>query len=199
MREGVFVPDLTRSGVRVRGLGLVWTSGPTRSVRDQHQTRSRTRHRNLTGLVSYDLLTSLISHASRMACASDRSRGCSPYASACKSGWPDPSRKGRSGNVRPNLWRSSLVQWSPEFAKASRRSNLELLNFVPASWQAITLNYFPATTRQFRLDGRSSKRFRPDQIGLGCFMPGHQNHPHTARVPMTTQPESSCRLQLFLF
>ena len=59
MREGVFVPDLTRSGVRVRGLGLVWTSGPTRSDRDQHQTRSRTRHRNLTRLVSYVLLTSL--------------------------------------------------------------------------------------------------------------------------------------------
>ena len=56
MREGVFVPDLTRSGVRVRGLGLVWTSGPTRSDRDQHQTRSRTRHRNLTRLVSYVLL-----------------------------------------------------------------------------------------------------------------------------------------------
>ena len=53
MREGVFVPDLTRSGVRVRGLGLVWTSGPTRSDRDQPQTRSRTRHRNLTRLVSY--------------------------------------------------------------------------------------------------------------------------------------------------
>ena len=43
-----------------RGLGLVWTSGPTRSDRDQHQTRSRTRHRNLTRLVSYVLLTSLI-------------------------------------------------------------------------------------------------------------------------------------------
>ena len=56
MREGVFVPDLTRSAVRVRGLGLVWTSGPTRSDRDQHQTRSRTRHRNLTRLVSYVLL-----------------------------------------------------------------------------------------------------------------------------------------------
>ena len=55
--EGVFVPDLTRSGVRVRGLGLVWTSGPTRSDRDQHQTRSRTRHRNLTRLVSYVLFT----------------------------------------------------------------------------------------------------------------------------------------------
>ena len=60
MREGVFVPDLTRSGARVRGLGLVWTSGPTRSERDQHQTRSRTRHWNLTRLVSYVLLTSLI-------------------------------------------------------------------------------------------------------------------------------------------
>ena len=60
MREGVFVPDLTRSGVRVRGLGLVWTSGPTRSDRDQHQTRSWTRHRNLTRLVSYVLLTSLM-------------------------------------------------------------------------------------------------------------------------------------------
>ena len=62
MREGVFVPDLTRSGVRVRALGLVWTSGPTRSDRDQHQTRSRTRHRNLTRLVSYDLLTSLLAN-----------------------------------------------------------------------------------------------------------------------------------------
>ena len=61
MREGVFVPDLTRSGVRVRGLGLVWTSGPTRSDRDQRQTRSRTRHWNLTRLVSYVLLTSLMS------------------------------------------------------------------------------------------------------------------------------------------
>ena len=60
MREGVFVPDLTRSGVRVRGLGLVWTSGPPRSDRDQHQTRSRTRHRNLTRLVSFVLLTSLV-------------------------------------------------------------------------------------------------------------------------------------------
>ena len=60
MREGVLVPDLTRSGVRVRGLGLVWTSGPTRSDRDQRQTRSRTRHRNLTRLVSYVLLTSLL-------------------------------------------------------------------------------------------------------------------------------------------
>ena len=86
------------------------------------------------------------------------SRGCSRYASACRSGLPDLSRKGRSGNVRPNPWPSSLVQWSPEFAKASRWSNLELLNLVPASWQAITLhNYFPATTRQFWLDGSNSK------------------------------------------
>ena len=60
MRSGVFVPDLTRSGVRAKSLGLVWTSGPTRSDRDQHQTRSRTRHRNLTRLVSHVLLTSLI-------------------------------------------------------------------------------------------------------------------------------------------
>ena len=60
MREGVFVPDLTRSDVRVRGLGLIWASGPTRSDRDQHQTRSRTRHRNLTRLVSHILLTSLL-------------------------------------------------------------------------------------------------------------------------------------------
>ena len=52
--------DLTRSGVRVRGLGLVWTSALTRSDRDQHQTRSRTRHRNLTRLVSHVLLTSLM-------------------------------------------------------------------------------------------------------------------------------------------
>ena len=37
-------------------LGLVWTSGPTWSDRNQHQTRSRTRHRNLTRLVSYVLL-----------------------------------------------------------------------------------------------------------------------------------------------
>ena len=59
MPEGVFVPDLTRSGVRVRGLGLIWTSGPTRSDRDRHQTRSRPLHRNLTRLVSYVLLTSL--------------------------------------------------------------------------------------------------------------------------------------------
>ena len=59
MREDVFVPDLTRSGVRVKGLGLVWTSGLTRSDWDQHQTRSRTRHWNPTRLVSYVLLTSL--------------------------------------------------------------------------------------------------------------------------------------------
>ena len=73
MREGVFVPDLTRSGVRVRGLGLVWTSGPTRSDRDQHQTRSRTRHRNLTRPVSYVnvLLTSLIYKSHR---SSDQNR-----------------------------------------------------------------------------------------------------------------------------
>ena len=52
--------NLTRSGVRVRGIGLVWTSALTRSDRDQHQTRSRTRHRNLTRLVSHVLLTSLM-------------------------------------------------------------------------------------------------------------------------------------------
>ena len=46
--------------MRVRGLGLVWTSALTRSDRDQGQTRSRTRHRNLTRLVSHVLLTSLI-------------------------------------------------------------------------------------------------------------------------------------------
>ena len=87
------------------------------------------------------------------ACASDRSQGCSRYASACKSGWPDLSRKGRSGNARPNLWRSSLVQWRLEFAKASRRSNLELLNLVPT----LHYYYFPAITRQFWLDGSNSK------------------------------------------
>ena len=52
--------NLTRSGVRVRGLGLVWTSALTRSDRDQGQTRSRTRHRDLTRLVSHVLLTSLL-------------------------------------------------------------------------------------------------------------------------------------------
>ena len=46
--------------MRVRGLGLVWTSALTRSDRDQGQTRSRTRHRNLTRLVSHVLLTSLM-------------------------------------------------------------------------------------------------------------------------------------------
>ena len=59
--EGVFVPDLTRSGMRIRGLGLVWMSGPTRSDRDQHQTRSRTGHRNLTRVISHVLLSSLLS------------------------------------------------------------------------------------------------------------------------------------------
>ena len=61
--RGHFLPNLTRSGVRVRRLGLVWTSGPTRSDRDQHQTRSRTRHRNLTRLVSHALLTSQLAHS----------------------------------------------------------------------------------------------------------------------------------------
>ena len=51
--------NLTRSGTRVRGLGLVWTSALTRSDQDQHQTRSQTRHRNLTRLVSCVPLTSL--------------------------------------------------------------------------------------------------------------------------------------------
>ena len=59
-KKSKFGGSLTRSGVRVRGLGLVWTSAPTRSDRDQHQTRSRTRHRNLTRLVSHVLLTSLL-------------------------------------------------------------------------------------------------------------------------------------------
>ena len=59
-KKSKFGGNLTRSGVRVRGLGLVWTSALTRSDRDQGQTRSRTRHRNLTRLVSHVLLTSLI-------------------------------------------------------------------------------------------------------------------------------------------
>ena len=59
-KKSKFGGNLTRSGVRVRGLGLVWTSALTRSDRDQHQTRSRTRHRNLTRLVSHVLLTSLV-------------------------------------------------------------------------------------------------------------------------------------------
>ena len=59
-KKSNFGGSMTRSGVRVRGLGLVWTSAPTRSVRDQNQTRSRTRHRNLTRLVSHVLLTSLL-------------------------------------------------------------------------------------------------------------------------------------------
>ena len=52
-KKSKFCGNLTRSGVRVRGLGLVWTSALTRSDRDQGQTRSRTRHRNLTRLVSH--------------------------------------------------------------------------------------------------------------------------------------------------
>ena len=60
-KKSKFGGNLTRSGVRVRGLGLVWTSALTRSDRDQGQTRSRTRHRNLTRLVSHVLLTSLLS------------------------------------------------------------------------------------------------------------------------------------------
>ena len=63
-KKSKFGGSLTRSGVRVRGLGLVWTSAPTRSDRDQHQTRSRTRHRNLTRLVSHVLLTSLLTQLS---------------------------------------------------------------------------------------------------------------------------------------
>ena len=59
-KKSKFGGNLTRSGVRVRGLGLVWTSALTRSDRDQGQTRSRTRHRNLTRLVSHVLLTSLM-------------------------------------------------------------------------------------------------------------------------------------------
>ena len=59
-KKSKFGGNLTRSGVRVRGLGLVWTSALTRSDRDQGQTRSRTRHRNLTRLVSHVLLTSLL-------------------------------------------------------------------------------------------------------------------------------------------
>ena len=59
-KKSKFGGNLTRSGVRVRGLGLVWTSALTRSDRDQGQTRSRTRHRNLTRLVSHVLLTSLV-------------------------------------------------------------------------------------------------------------------------------------------
>ena len=52
--------NLTRSGGRVRGLGLVWLSALTRLDRYQHQTRSRTRHRNLTRLASPVRLTSLM-------------------------------------------------------------------------------------------------------------------------------------------
>ena len=59
-KKSKFGGNLTRLGVRVRGLGLVWTSALTRSDRDQQQTRSRTRHRNLTRLVSHVLLTSLL-------------------------------------------------------------------------------------------------------------------------------------------
>ena len=58
-KKSKFCGNLTRSGMRVRGIGLVWTSALTRSDRDQRQTRSRTRHRNLTRLVSHVLLTSL--------------------------------------------------------------------------------------------------------------------------------------------
>ena len=57
-KKSKFCGNLTRPGVRVRGLGLVWTSALTRSDRDQRRTRSRTRHRNLTRLVSHVLLTS---------------------------------------------------------------------------------------------------------------------------------------------
>ena len=64
-KKSKFGGNLTRSGVRVRGLGLVWTSALTRSDRDQGQTRSRTRHRNLTRLVSHVLLTSLLTFFTR--------------------------------------------------------------------------------------------------------------------------------------
>ena len=59
-KKSNFGGNRTRSGVRVRGLGLVWTSALTRSDQDQHQTRSRTRHRNPTRLVSHVLFTSLL-------------------------------------------------------------------------------------------------------------------------------------------
>ena len=59
-KKSKFGGTLTRSGVRVRGLGLVWTSALTRSDQDQHQTRSQTRHRNLTRLVSRVVLTCLL-------------------------------------------------------------------------------------------------------------------------------------------
>ena len=62
-KKSKFCGNLTRSGVRVRGLGLVWTSALTRSDRNQHQTRPRTRHRNLNRLVSLVLLTSPLSTA----------------------------------------------------------------------------------------------------------------------------------------
>ena len=59
-KKSKFGGNPTRSGVRVRGLRLVWTSALTRSDRDQHQTRSRTCHQNPTCLVSPVLLTSLL-------------------------------------------------------------------------------------------------------------------------------------------
>ena len=77
-KKSKFGGNLTRSGVRVRGLGLVWTSALTRSDRDQGQTRSRTRHRNLTRLVSHVLLTShllLVANESTALCSKPRDRG----------------------------------------------------------------------------------------------------------------------------
>ena len=63
-KKSKFGGNLTQLGVRVRGLGLVWTSALTRSDQDQHQTRSRNRRRNLTRLVSHVLLTSPLSFVS---------------------------------------------------------------------------------------------------------------------------------------
>ena len=61
-KKSKFGRNVTQSDVPVRGLGLIWTSVLTRSDRDLHQRCSRTRHRNLTRLVSHFLLTSLIKH-----------------------------------------------------------------------------------------------------------------------------------------
>ena len=107
-KKSKFCGNLTRSGVRVRGLGLVWTSALTRSDRDQRQTRSRTRHRNLTRLVSHVLLTSPIFHVSSV---------WIPTLTAS-------SRKELAGNWLENLRDS---QRTPRYCRAAER------NFPPYS------------------------------------------------------------------
>ena len=109
-KKSKFGGNLTRSGVRVRGLGLVWTSALTRSDRDQGQTRSRTRHRNLTRLVSHVLLR-ILGNASIVGRASDCmlrfrhrrwkrsrafSRRCHRSLAACQAMHGDPGDAARA-------------------------------------------------------------------------------------------------------